>query len=587
MLKVYISENLKNKKISIATLPAIKMNYNSGILECFLEESIYSPTELKSILEALKNKKRYVLLNKDHILVFKDDDLGFSEAVKSIGLDDENDIYIKKAIPLYETFKLTSLYKNVQTDDFINEMLKDLANFKLFNIPIPKVLTELRPYQIEGFKWLKVLNKYHLGGTLADDMGLGKTLEVITLLSSLETNLPSLVIAPKSLIFNWLSEITKFNPNLKAISIYGDTNTRKGIINNIKNENIIYITNYEAILRDINLYKNINFNYVILDEAQAIKNVLTLKSKAVKTLKCENKLCLTGTPIENNLIDLWSIFDFLMPNFFPGLLDFNHLYNTNLKNLSLKITPFILRRTKKDVLNDLPDKYETILSVELSQDERKIYDAYCNEAKELLINSGGKIFELLPYLTRLRQLCLSPKLVKDVDIISAKLTMVLNICQDYIQNGHKILIFSSFVEALKLIEDMFIKNNISYFMLTGKTKASDRLKLVDEFNANKNISTFLISLKAGGTGLNLIGADTVIHLDPWWNVAAENQASDRAHRIGQIRNVEVIKLICENTVEEKVLILQNEKKDLIDNVISDDTTKLEKLSLNNLNFILS
>ena len=282
------------------------------------------------------------------------------------------------------------------------------AAYASLDYKLPNIMASLRDYQVVGFKWLKLLNKYHLGGILADEMGLGKTLEVITLLSSLDSNLPVLIISPKSLIFNWYNEINRFNSNLKVISIYGDGKERIKIINNIKEEFIIYLTSYESILRDIELYQDINFNYVILDEAQAIKNVLALKSKAVKTLKCENKLCLTGTPIENNIIDLWSIFDFL---------------------------------------KDLPEKFETLITVELNETERKIYDAEIMLARKAL-KENNKIFSILPYLIKLREICLSSSLVTNYNKISSKLNMLIEIVQTYLKNNHKILIFSSFVEGL-------------------------------------------------------------------------------------------------------------------------------------------
>ena len=343
------------------------------------------------------------------------------------------------------------------------------------------------------------------------------------------------------------------------------------------------------IVCDINYYEAIKFAYVILDEAQAIKNMQALKAKAVKEIKSINRLALTGTPIENQLLDLWSIFDFLMPNFLPPLSQFKSLYSDDvkIKELALKVTPFILRRTKKEVLKDLPPKYETILTVELSSSERKYYDAFVMQAKNILAN-GAKSFDVLPYLMRLRQICISPYLLdSNFKTNSSKIKELVNITTKYVSDGHKILIFSAFVEALNLIEDELSKNNINYYVITGKTSAKERIKLVNDFNANRKIKVFLISLKAGGVGLNLTGADTVIHVDPWWNVAAENQASDRAHRIGQINNVEVIKLICENTIEQRIIELQNLKKDLIDKVINNDDNKIINLSKEDLNFILS
>lgn len=524
----------------------------------------------------------------NQIIAFKDEDITYANLLDNLGLD-ETSLYERKALPLYQSFKAIGFYDKVSVDDFLNEMLKDITNYKLYKVSLPNINASLRQYQIEGFKWLSVLNKYHLGGILADDMGLGKTLEVITLLASINASLPTLIVCPKSLIFNWTSEIKRFAPSLKVLSIYGDISTRHTIIKNITADDAtIYLTSYESLLRDVELYQNITFSYLIIDEAQAIKNVLAQKSKAVKEIKVENRLALTGTPIENQLLDLWSIFDFLMPNFFPGISTFKEQYQDphNLAKLALKITPFLLRRTKADVLKDLPAKYETILTVELTPEERKIYDALIWQTKSELHN-GANSFQILPYLMQLRQTCISTTLIDNSMTTSSKIDMLLGIIDKYTKENHKILVFSAFVEALNLIATRLGKFNIDYYTITGKTKAQERIDLVNDFNANNKVKVFLISLKAGGVGLNLVGADTVIHLDPWWNIAAENQATDRAHRIGQVNNVEVIKLICSNTIEQRVLELQNQKKNLIDNVINNNDDNIVNLTKDDLNYILS
>ena len=585
LANIYLGENLQNKKIINFNVPNIIIKNHNNLIISTISKTNYSENELKDIIKAINNKKEYLLLN-NNIITFNTEALDFVNNIKELGYNNNDLLFEDKNICLYNLFKINNKEKII-SDNYINELFKDFKNYASLDYKLPNIMASLRDYQVVGFKWLKLLNKYHLGGILADEMGLGKTLEVITLLSSLDSNLPVLIISPKSLIFNWYNEINRFNSNLKVISIYGDGKERIKIINNIKEEFIIYLTSYESILRDIELYQDINFNYVILDEAQAIKNVLALKSKAVKTLKCENKLCLTGTPIENNIIDLWSIFDFLMPNFLPKLKEYKELYdnNYNLDKLALKITPFILRRTKKDVLKDLPEKFETLITVELNETERKIYDAEIMLARKAL-KENNKIFSILPYLIKLREICLSSSLVTNYNKISSKLNMLIEIVQTYLKNNHKILIFSSFVEGLNLVANIFKTLNINYYMLSGATKAIERLELVNDFNANKDVNCFLISLKAGGVGLNLYGADTVIHLDPWWNVAAENQASDRAHRIGQVRNVEVIKLISLDTIEQRIIELQNHKLDLFNKLIDNDF-KIENLSIEDLNFILN
>ena len=420
-------------------------------------------------------------------------------------------------------------------------------------------------------------------------MGLGQTLEIITLLKSDMTEKPTLIVCPKSLIFNWYSEINKFDGFTRAIMIYGNQNERHKIIKNINNQiKIIYITAYDSLRNDLSLYEDKYFNYIILDEAQAIKNVNSIKSVSVKSLNSERKFALTGTPIENSIIDLWSIFDFLMPGYLEDLSIFKSKYLSNEKYtdiISIKIAPFILRRTKGEVLDDLPNKYEKIISCDMTNDQRLIYEAHIKDAKDK-IESGSDSFDLLPYLTRLRQICIDPKLfIEDYISDSGKMIKFKEIVSEY-KSEHKMLVFSSFVSALDRCREILIKENIKFFMLTGATKLDERKRLVDLFNTDPSVKVFLISLKAGGTGLNLTGADTVIHLDPWWNLSAENQASDRAHRIGQTRNVEVLKLVAFNSLEERVIELQNIKKDIIDKVISNDDSRITNLSIEDLKFIL-
>ena len=420
-------------------------------------------------------------------------------------------------------------------------------------------------------------------------MGLGKTLEVITMLKSDMTEKPTLIVCSKSLIYNWYSEINKFDGFTRAIMIYGNQNERHKIIKSINNNiKIIYITAYDSLRNDLKEYEEKYFNYIILDEAQAIKNVNSIKSVSVKSLKSDRRFALTGTPIENSIIDLWSIFDFLMPGYLEDLSIFKSKYLADEKYtdlVALKIAPFILRRTKSEVLNDLPSKYEKIISCDMTNDQRLIYDAHIKDAQDK-INSGSDSFDLLPYLTRLRQICIDPKLfIEEYSSDSGKMIKFEEIVNEY-KSEHKMLVFSSFVGALERCKEVLIKENIKFYMLTGSTKLDERKRLVDMFNSDPSVKVFLISLKAGGTGLNLVGADTVIHLDPWWNLSAENQASDRAHRIGQTRNVEVLKLVAFNTLEERVIELQNIKKDIIDKVIASDDSRITNFSIDDLKYIL-
>lgn len=587
--RVYLSESISNKKIETFNKHTIIINNNSNVMEAFVENSIYSQDELYEILKALKLKKKFVLLKGDRIVRLDNEEAEeFNESVNALKLDKKN-VLQPKNIPIYQAIKAEANLKNIKLDEYVSQMINEISSFKNYDISLPNINATLREYQIDGYKWLSILTKYNLGGILADDMGLGKTIQMITLLKANRINKPSLIICPKTLIFNWKSEFQKFDDEQEVVEIYGLSNIREKIINVIDyNSNTIYITSYDSLRNDVDLY-NKEFNFLILDEAQVIKNVYAGKSIAVKNIKACHRFALTGTPIENNIIDLWSIFDFIMPEYFEELSEFKSLYNNDssfVTKVSKRIAPFILRRTKKDVLHDLPNKYEQIITVSMNDDQRKIYDAYVLEAQSILEN-GAKSFDIFPYLMKLRQICITPSLfVENYTGESTKLNALNELVNDYIQNGHRILIFSQFVKALDIVKELLENNKINYYYLTGETDAKTRIEYTNEFNANEDVKVFLISLKAGGTGLNLIGADTVIHLDPWWNQAVEDQATDRTYRIGQQRNVEVIKLICEDSIEKRVIELQNMKKDLIGKLISNDESSITKLSLDDLKFIL-
>lgn len=590
--EVYMSESLMNKKVITFKKPTLKIQHESNLIDVIMQDSEYSDEELYQILKAIKVKKKFVLLKNDSIVDLSTPEATrFLEVVDDLNLD-EKELNKPKALPLYDAFKLAK-EDNVEFDEYLENVIKDIANFKNYEIALPKLKAKYRTYQIEGFKWLSILTKYSLGGILADDMGLGKSLQIIMLLVSNNVEKPSLIVCPKSLVFNWSNEFEKFESKLKICSIFGASKDRETIINKIKKDKkVIYITSYDSLRNDIDLYNNLDFNFLILDEGQYIKNNEALKSKSVKTIKSDHRFVLTGTPLENSILDLWSIFDFLMPNYFENLhafrTDFTQKGEDFIKATAIKVSPFILRRTKGDVLKDLPPKFERVITTEMKTSQRKLYDSISLQAKNVL-NNDGKAFDVLSIFTRLRQICVHPSTyIDDYDGGSGKIESLKEIVTEYVNNGHKILIFSQFVRALNIVEKELQDLKIKYFKLTGDTSGEDRIKMSNAFNQdNSEEKVFLISLKAGGTGLNLIGADTIIHLDPWWNVAVENQASDRAHRIGQKNNVEVIRLIAENTIEQKVIELQNKKKDLVDKLISDDDSSISKLSLDDIKFILS
>lgn len=447
----------------------------------------------------------------------------------------------------------------------------------------------LRDYQKEGYVWLHTLKDYGFNGILADDMGLGKTLQIITLLDSLETKRPSLVVCPSSLIYNWEDEVHKFSKKLPVTCITGNMQTRSELIKEIKQG--LYVTSYDYMRRDFELYQGIEFEYVILDEAQYIKNQKTKNAQSVKTLKTRHKLALTGTPIENSLAELWSIFDFLMPQYLYNYHHFKETYEIPIiknedqqKQAKLKqlVEPFILRRTKKDVLTELPDKIENNVIIPFTPEEEKVYLANLSTINSELqsaiqVNHIDKI-QILAMMTRLRQLCCDQRILyKDIIEPSSKLKACMDIIETAKENNQKVLLFSSFTKSLDLIEAELRKKDISYYVLTGSTTKIKRHQLVNAFQ-NDQTTVFLISLKAGGTGLNLTSASTVIHYDPWWNMSAQNQATDRAYRIGQTNNVQVYKLIMKNSIEEKIQKLQEQKQDLSNMFIENNNGSITQMS---------
>ncbi len=586
---VYLAENILNKNLSSFRAPQIKINLNNNMLDVFLGDSIYSDEELLTILNGLKQKKKYVLLNNRLVDLSVDQAKDFYENVEAL-YKDKNTLNKPQKLPIYYAFKTLDDNSNIIVSEQIRDILADIKDFKKGEVDLSNISADVRTYQADGVKWLKCLYQHSLGGILADEMGLGKTLEVISFISLLKEEKPVLIVCPKSLLFNWKSEFNKFFASLGVTLIYGDKKNRVNLINHIdNNRKHVYITGYESLRLDEKSYKDKTFGVLILDEGQAIKNSESQRSISLSHIHSVTRFILTGTPIENSVLDLWSLFNFLMPNYFPEIHEFKTRYENDDNYAALikkKVAPFILRRIKKDVLSELPPKYDVLLTCDMSSEQRKVYDAYRLKAKNSLLekNNRGEIFSIL---MRLRQICITPSLfVENYSGDSGKLAILLETIHQRIESGHKILIFSQFVKALEQIETLLQEDNISYSMITGDTKAEDRLVLCQAFNKDRKNKVMLLSLKAGGNGLNLTGADVIIHLDPWWNVAAENQATDRAHRIGQERNVEVIKLICENSIEERVLDLQEKKKELISDLINENDSSITSLSLDDISYLL-
>ena len=460
----------------------------------------------------------------------------------------------------------------------LSKKLKNFEGIKEVNPPKGLTIT-LRDYQKFGLNWLMFLREFHFGGILADDMGLGKTIQTLSLLLKLKEQRklkkPILLIVPTSLLGNWKAEIEKFAPALKYISIYG--NDRGAKFREMMKYDIIFTT-YNLIVRDFEIYQKHEFEYIILDEAQKIKNPNTKATQTIKKLNSEYKLALSGTPIENHLGELWSIFSFIMPGFLGSLKTFRQAFINPIEKdrdyskkeiLNKKIKPFVLRRTKEKVLNELPEKMEIVKYAEFDEKEVKLYESIRvimdKKVRDAITTNGLAKSQILVLdaLLKLRQICCHPKLLKVEEAqkinSSSKLEMFLELVDELLSEGRKILVFSQFTSMIDIIKEEFDKIGVKYSTLTGKTKNRD--KVIDEFK-NGESDVFLISLKAGGVGLNLTEADTVIHYDPWWNKAAQNQATDRAYRIGQDKNVFVYKLVVRNTIEEKILELQNKKSQL-------------------------
>ena len=478
------------------------------------------------------------------------------------------------------TTKESNTQLDVQGDNWLKEKAKQLAgNISLESVKPPANLkATMRDYQLTGLSWLQFLTQHNLGGILADDMGLGKTLQVLAHILTEKNNnrlkAPCLIVVPTSLLSNWQTEIRKFAPSLSSILLIGSK--RDKLYLQIHSYNIV-ITSYGVMTRDVKLLTAQKFHLLILDEAQTIKNAKTRAAKVASSIPAQHRLCLSGTPIENHLGELWSLFNFLMPGFLGSQKQFEHIYQTPIErlndqdrqtDLSKRVSPFMLRRTKSEVAKELPDKTEIVQIIELNEAQANLYETIrltmTDEIKQAFKKSQGGQNKIIigNALLRLRQVCCHPALLKlaslDTSQESAKLNWLSTVVPNMVEEGRRILLFSSFTSMLDIIQQHLSDLNIESIMLTGKTPANKRGALIDKFQQGE-IPVFLISLKAGGAGINLTTADTVIHFDPWWNPAAEAQASDRAHRIGQDKNVFVYKLITKGTVEQKIQKLQKHK----------------------------
>ena len=606
--EVLVTDNFKTKEIRQPKLGTVGVKIENNLLNIDLTGLDFDRSELNEILAKYNLKKKYHRLKDGSFLdLEQNEDIKFLNSLE-YGMEvDYKDLEKGKIkVPVYRSLYLNKLLENVKNveikkDKEFKKIVDNIDEREYDNeITPPKGLNcNLRYYQKIGYKWLKILDEYRLGGILADDMGLGKTVQLISLLldyiQNAKVKLPSIVITPSSLALNWKSEIEKFANSIKVLVIRGNSEEREKQIQSIPKYDLV-ITSYDLLKRDMEIYKkeNILFKFQIADEAQYIKNSNTQNAKSLKGINAQTRYALTGTPIENSLAELWSIFDYILPGYLFTYKKFKQLYEVPImkdndqeamQKLKMMIEPFVLRRVKKDVLKELPEKSITVLNNEMQGEQLQIYLSYLAQAKKEAINEieGNGLeksqIKILALLTRLRQICCHPSLfLENYKGESSKLTQCIEIVKDAIAGKHKMLIFSGYTSMLNIIEGNLAKEGISYYKLTGQTKVDERVKLVNDFNNNPNVKVFLISLKAGGTGLNLIGADMVIHYDPWWNMSAENQATDRAYRIGQKNNVQVYKLITKNSIEEKIYELQEKKSKLIDSMLSTQTTFINKLN---------
>lgn len=608
--EVYVSEGLGQMRVLPPPKMEVGIKSSGNWLELTIDAPGMSRQELVHLLSEYQQKKKYYRLKNGEFLQLEGGGLlTVSRLVEGLAVSKTDLQKDEITLPRYRAFYMDSILKEESSlsfyrDQMFKAIVRGMKSVEDSDYEIPESIKPvLRGYQKVGFRWLKTLDNYGFGGILADDMGLGKTIQVIALLldeaekytagDSQGEKHPSLIVCPASLVYNWENEISRFAPGLKSMIVAGSAEERKNLLAQTESCDVV-ITSYDILRRDILQYEGKQFCYQVIDEAQYIKNAGTQNAKAVKAVNARTKFALTGTPIENRLSELWSIFDYLMPGFFFSYQKFRREFEAPivrdqdreaLARLHKMTGPFVLRRLKTEVLKELPEKLETVVYSRFDKEQRDLYAANASQLKRQLEEGGGTgsdKLQILAGLTRLRQICCEPSLCyQNYRGESAKLETCMDLVKNGVEGGHKILLFSQFTSMLEIIGKRLRKEEIDYHVLTGDTPKEERLKLVESFHRD-DTPVFLISLKAGGTGLNLTAADVVIHYDPWWNVAAQNQATDRVYRIGQERQVSVFKLITKNTIEENILSLQESKKTLAEQIITEGTVSLASLSKGDL-----
>ncbi|SHK61091.1 Superfamily II DNA or RNA helicase, SNF2 family [Selenomonas ruminantium] len=600
-VEVFYSDAFANRPVRPMPKVTAGVSVNDmDLLEVTFNAKDLDFNELMDILDSYRQKRKYHRLkDKSFITLGEQQMQAIADFVDNTGIGKSKAEGMKVELPMNQALYLDELARadenlRLERSRQFRAIVRDIRHPEDGETEVPASLKNiLRDYQVTGFNWLSNLASYHLGGILADDMGLGKTLQVIAFLLSKQDyqQPPSLVVAPTSLMYNWLDEIERFAPELKACAVAGTKAEREKILAEADASYDVLITTYNMMKRDIDMYEKRKFRYAFLDEAQHIKNPATQNARAVKRLKTSGYFALTGTPIENTLTELWSIFDFLMPGYLLSHKKFKEHYETpivreqdsrSLTDLKRHVMPFILRRMKKDVLTELPDKVERKMVSSMTPKQEKVYQGWFlksqKEFAQQLASGEDSRIKILAILTRLRQIACDPAMfLEGYTGGSGKLDQLEEIVGEAVDGGHRILIFSQFTTMLGHIGERLKQQGIGYYYLDGSTPSLERIRLVKAFNEGAT-PVFLISLKAGGTGLNLTGADMVIHFDPWWNPAVEDQATDRAYRLGQKNNVQVIRMLAKGTVEEKIYELQQKKKSLIDQMIQPGENFLSKLT---------
>ena len=595
---VYISDRLKKIQVIHPPKVSLGVSLNGNLLDFNLESEGMSLEQLAFLLSKYDRKKNFYRLKSGQFVNMEAGNLEtLAQLQQGLMLSEDQLASGHITLPKFRALYLDAQLKDDESVSFnrsreFREMIRNMRTVEDSDFEVPdQFIKILREYQKKGYLWLETLYANGFGGILADDMGLGKTLQVIVFLyahyiEKRESSAKTLIVCPASLVYNWAQECEHFAPELPVCTIAGTAGERQKMLTELyADTGCILITSYDLLRRDIALYQNISFDYQIIDEAQFIKNATTKVAQAVKQIESQFRLALTGTPVENRLGELWSIFDYLMPGYLFSYSRFREelelpIMQQNdedaLHRIQKMIAPFILRRLKKDVLKDLPDKLEKNMYAPMTGEQKELYQAHTQRLQLLLAKQSSEEFnhsklQILSELTKLRQLCCDPALLyENYTAGSSKLDLCIDLIQNATEGEHKILVFSQFTTMLDGIAARLKKENIPFYLLTGSTSKQERIRLVTAFNQN-DIPVFLISLKAGGTGLNLTAADIVIHYDPWWNTAVQNQATDRAHRIGQKNRVLVYKLISKNSIEENIVKLQEQKAELAEQILGGDS----------------